>query len=154
MDVHGLLAPAVGDPPDLSEQLALGDDLTGPCHEVGQQVELAGAELQRLPVELSGAPTRIKPQSTDGQLGVGGAGRRTAQDCADPRVEGVGREGLDHVVVGAGVQCPDDLLVVVAGSGDDDRGAADGTEHAQQLDAIEVRQAQVEDDHVRLAADR
>ena len=44
--------------------------------------------------------------------------------------------------------------VVVAGCRDDDRRGTDGAQHAQQPDAVEVGQAQVEDHDVGLAADR
>ena len=63
------------------------------------------------------------------------------------------REGLEHVVVGAGVEGRDDLVVVVPGGGDDDRHRGDGTQHPQQLAAVEVRQPEVEDDEVRAVLD-
>jgi len=53
-----------------------------------------------------------------------------------PRLDLAGPEWLDHVVVGAGVEHPDDLGLVVAG-GDDDHGhRADRADHPQCLVAL------------------
>ena len=67
----------------------------------------------------------------------------------DPRLELAGLERLEHVVVGAGVERLHHALVVVPRGGHDDRHRRDRAQHPQQLAAVEVGQAQVEDDEVR-----
>ena len=76
--------------------------------------------------------------------GRGGSARRAALRCA---------EGLDDVVVGARVEHRDDLGLVVAGSGDDDRDPADAAEHPQYRGAVDVGEPEVEHDDVRAVPD-
>ena len=85
--------------------------------------------------------------------GVGGTGR-AAQHRPDARLELAGLERLEHVVVGAGVERLHDAVVVVPGGGDDDRHRRDRAQHPQQLPAVQVGQAEVEDDEVGALLDR
>ena len=55
----------------------------------------------------------------------------------------------DNTTVGAQVQGPDDLLLVIACRRDDDGHRAHGTQHRQDCEAIDVRQPEVEHDDVR-----
>ena len=119
-----------------------------------QQVELAGRQLQRAPVDAGLPGARVDPQPADHDLGVRGVlARPAAQDRADPRVELRGAEGLDDVVVGTRVEHRDDLGLVVAGRGDDDRDPADAAEHPQYGCAVDVGEPEVEHDDVRAVPD-
>jgi hypothetical protein len=139
VDVDGLVRAAVGQLPDLGEQLAFAHDAAGAGGEVVQQVELAGRQLQGTAVDAGLPRARVDPQAADDDLGVRGTLAGPApQDGADPGVELGGAEGLDDVVVGARVEHRDDLGLVVTGRGDDDRDPADPAEHPQRRGAVDV----------------
>ena len=152
--VDGLVGPAVGRLPHLGEQRALRDDLTRARHEVGEQVELPRPQIE-LPAGQHRRPrAHVDVEVADREPGVRAVGRAgAAQHGPDPGVELVGAERLDDVVVGAGVEGGDDRPVVVAGRGHDDRHRADRPQHAQQRRAVEVGQAEVEDDEVGALVD-
>ena len=73
---------------------------------------------------------------------------RSAQDGTDARVELIGGERLDEVVVRARVEQADDLVLLVAGGRDDHRNLAHGTQHLEHLSTIDVGQTEVEHDDV------
>ena len=84
-----------------------------------------------------------------GRLAVAGSGAAGApQHGGHARGQVLDGERLGQVVVGAVVEEPHDLRLVVAGRGDDHGGVADAAEQPQRLEAVEVGQAQVEDDEV------
>jgi hypothetical protein len=120
-----------------------------------QQVELARRQLQRAAVHARLPAARVDPQPADHDLGVVRVvpAATAAQHGADARVELRRAERLDHVVVGARVEHGDDLGLVVAGRGDDDRDPADPPQHPQHRGAVDVGQPEVEDDDVRTTAD-
>ena len=79
----------------------------------------------------------------------GGAARRpAAQQGADPGEQLAALEGLDQVVVGAAVEAVDAVLGLGAGGQHQDRHVAVGAQAAADLDPVEARQAEVEDDQV------
>ena len=67
-----------------------------------------------------------------------------AQQRGDPGRQVLAGERLDHVVVGAVVEQPDDLRLLVPGGRDDDRGRGDRAHHLQRLAAVQVGEAEVE----------
>jgi hypothetical protein len=74
--------------------------------------------------------------------------RQPAGDGTDPGKEFVDTEGFGDVVVGAGIE-GGDLSGAVAASGEDhDRDRGPGAQLADDLDAIEVGEAQIEHDQV------
>ena len=123
--------------------------------EIRQQVELLGGEVDRPAGQGHPAGPRVHDEVGDRDRrarGVGGTGR-PPQDGADARLELAGLEGLEHVVVGTGVQRLHHAVVVVPRGRHDDRHRRDRAQHAQQLPAVEVRQAEVQDDEVRAVLD-
>ena len=77
-----------------------------------------------------------------------------AQQRGDPGRQVLAGERLDQVVVGAVVEQPDDLRLLVPGGRDDDRRRGDRAHHLQRLAAVQVGEAEVKDDHVgRIVAD-
>jgi hypothetical protein len=150
VDVDGLVRAPIRQAPDVGQQVAPGDHLAGVQRQVVQQVELAPAEVQPRPVQGGLVPGRVQPQAADLELAsvrrpaLGGA----AQDRPDPRVDLAGPERLDHIVVGARVQHPDDLCLVVACRDHHHRYRADRAHHPQRLVAAETGQAEVEQDQV------
>ncbi|GDY53890.1 hypothetical protein SVIO_045130 [Streptomyces violaceusniger] len=57
-------------------------------------------------------------------------------------------ERFDQVVVGAVVEQPDDLALVVTGGGHDDRHIGDAAQHLERLRPVQIGQAEVQDDDV------
>ena len=147
--VEGLVRADVRLPPDGHEQLGPGHDPAGALGEIAQHVELLARQPQRLPVEAGGAGAGVDAQRTHLQRRRRSRLDRpaTAQDGGHPGQHVGGRERLGHVVVRAGVEQPDRLVLAAAGGGDDDRHGADRPDHHQRVGAVHVGQSQVEDDH-------
>ena len=77
------------------------------------------------------------------------------QERADACVDLLGRERFHDVLVGARVEQPDDLLLAVARRTDDHRHAAHRAHHLEQISAVDVGEAEVEDDDLgRFVDDR
>src|SRR5690606_1266303 len=123
--------------------------------QVGEQIELAAGQRQLPAGQVRRARGGVDVQVADvqrrrpGRAGVGGC--RAAQHGAQPGGELTAGERLDQVVVGAGVEQPDDLGVVVPGGGDQHRDAGYPADHAQHVEAVQVGQAEVEHHDVRRA---
>ena len=78
-----------------------------------------------------------------------GAAVDAAQQGAQPRAQLAQREGLDQVVVGAGVEALDAVVDRVARGEHEHRGAVAGLAHAPaDLEAVDAGHAHVEDDGV------
>ena len=79
--VDGLVRSAVGQPPDVGEQVTAGHHLPGPQCQIVQEVELAAAEVERRAVQGGLMPVRVQPQPADrqqaGRPGSPGAARRS-----------------------------------------------------------------------------
>ncbi|MNY11403.1 hypothetical protein D3C86_1444310 [compost metagenome] len=120
-----------------------------------QHRELARRQLQRLAIDEHAAVVAGQPQAAQAHvaLGRGLAMLAAAQQHAHARFQLGQREGLDEVVVGAGVEAGQLVFEFVAGGKDDDRrGAVAGAVAGQQRHAVDAGQAQVEDDEVVLLA--
>ena len=65
VDVDGPVGAAVRLPPNLGEQLALGDHLARPVGQGEQQVELLAGELERRSVECRGAGALVDDEVAD-----------------------------------------------------------------------------------------
>jgi len=150
VDVDRLVGATVGLPPHLREQLTTADDLGRAARQVSEEVELQAREVEGLPVERGHPPVRVDGQAADLHEGAGAraGGRAAPEDGADARVELRGRIGLDHVVVGAGIEQPHDLRFVVPRRRDDHRHRGHATDHAEDVGPVEVRQTEVEHDDV------
>ena len=139
--------------PHPAQQLLLAERLAGVGGEEGQQVELPRGQAQRLAVQLSLARRRVDDQRPDGD---GRAQQRriaeplgAAEQRLDPQYQLARREGLDHVVVGAGLQPDQPVLLLAAGRQHHDRRVvAESAAAAQQLQTGQARQHDVQDHHV------
>ena len=76
--------------------------------------------------------------------------RGVTQGDAHPGQQHLHDERLGDVVVGAVVEGGDHPALVAVGGDDDDRAAVGGPQPAAQLDAVEVRQPEIEDDELRV----
>jgi len=153
VDVDGLVTTSVGLVPDIGEELSLGHDPPEVGCQVVQQVELLAAQKQVSISERGLTSGRVDPKGPDRDRQRFGVLPRSPQDRPETRLELPGGEGLDDVVVGSRVEGLNDPAFVISGSDDDNGDRAHGPEHAEQVDAVDVRQAEVQQDDVRLLSD-
>ena len=89
----------------------------------------------------------VQPQVADGDRRLA-ARRAAAQQRAQARQQLLALERLDEVVVGAGVETLDARLDGVAGGEYQDRHVVALAQRLGDLDAVELRQAEVEDHQI------
>ena len=154
VDVDGAVRTAPGQLPDLAEQIALADDLAGAAGQREQQLELLAGQLDRTAVDGHLVAAGVDDEPADGDHRVLVGASHPPQHGPDARVELRGGERLDHVVVGAEVEHAHHLGLVVARGGDDHRHVADGAQHRQDVGAVDVGQAEIEQHDVGLRLDR
>src|SRR4051812_36871968 len=154
------LAPQVGDEdvdrvrrrhrvvaPDLVEQALAGDDEALVAHQELEQLELPISQLDFPLAAADLAGVGIEDEVA--YLHRGGATRGTApQQRPDPRQQLLALERLDQVIVGAAVEAGDAVLGLGAGGQHQDRHVAIAAQAPTDLDPVESRQAEVEDDEV------
>jgi hypothetical protein len=116
------------------------------AREVGEQPVLVRGELHGIVRDRDAAGARVEANGAADDFARGMPGR-SSQDGADAGEKLLHVEGLRHIVVGAGVEALDLVAPAVAGRQDDDRrldaGAPPAVEHG---DAVDLRQAEIEDD--------
>src|SRR5262245_19699890 len=109
VDVDRPVATAPRQLPHLGENFALRHHLPGLAGQCQQQVELLAGQFDGATVDGDLAAARVDPQPADHEGGLGPVRRTgTPQHRADPGVQMRCGERLDHVVVGARVEQPDD----------------------------------------------
>ncbi len=136
--------------PDVVEDLRLRQHPAGVVHEVAQQLELGGRQRHESAGATHLVALLVEFEVGEGELGRGGllAGR-TAKDRPDPSGQLLKAERLGHIVVAAERQAPDLVVGGVAGGQEDDGRAHTAVAHApDHLEAVEVRQHDVEDHEV------
>jgi signal transduction histidine kinase len=145
--VEGLRRTEPVRPPDRVHQLLSRDDDAWPSGELGEDAELLHREVQ-LGGALPGPATlEVEVEIVHAEVDCGGR--------AEPRPypsEQLGQpEGLGHVVVGAGVERLDRVQLVTPPGQDEDLDIRRlGADEATDVDAVTVRQAEVEDDELGL----
>ena len=115
------------------------------CHSVGVSRTSAGRVVDPLRREVDREVLGL-----DGRFLLGR--RRPAQRSPEPGQELVHPERLRHEVVGPGVERSDLVALGLADRQDDDRDCAPAAQAANDLDAVDPRQAEVEHDDVGVVA--
>ena len=120
--------------------------------EVVQQVELAGVSSSSRPSRVTVRPDGSMTSPADLDGGVLGVLllRHPSKNGTHPGVQRRRREGLGDEVVGAGFERSHQGGLVVARRHHDHRHGRHRPQHAQQLDAVDVREPEVEDHEVDL----
>src|SRR3954453_5069985 len=135
--------------PDLLEEALARDDDALVAHDVLEQLELALGQLDRALAALDLVRVGVQRQVGDDERRA--APRRpAAQQRAQPGEQLLALERLDEVVVGARVEALDARLDGVARGKHEDRHVVGRAQPARDLDAVELRQAEVEDHEVRM----
>ena len=123
-------------------------DLTDAPQEDLEQIDLAAGEIERAPLDRGRARRRVEGDATGLENGAERRARPPQQSPAAGE-EFLHLEGLDDVVVGAGVETGDPLVERTTRRGDDHRRRKPGRPAPPQpIDAVAVGQAEIEDDDV------
>jgi len=141
--------------PDFLEELVAGADLAAGAGEAEEEVELDGGEGEGAVVEggaarggddAEGAEYDIA--SDGGEGGGGGLALGAAGDGAEAGEEFAGGEGLRQVVVGADFEADDPVGLVAPGGEHENRDVGPGADAAEDFEAIDAGEHDVEDDGV------
>src|SRR6478752_1467282 len=133
--------------PDLFEEALARHDDPLVAHQVLEQLELALRQLDHAIATRDLVRVRVQREVGDDQRG--GAARRAApQQGAQPGQQLLALEGLDEVVVGARVEPLHAGLDRVARSQHQDRDVVGAADLLGDLDPVDLRQPEAEDDHV------
>src|ERR1700730_10442497 len=140
--------------PHLLQELLLGHELAPVADEDLDDRPLGGSETDLVPV----APHLLGCE-VDGEVGRRDDRclldrRRPAQRGPEAREQLVHAEGLGDVVVGAGVERGDLHGFGVAGGEHDDRHVAPPAQRSGDVDAVDVGQAEIEDNDVGMVTGR
>src|SRR3954469_2504875 len=133
--------------PDLLEEALARHDDALVAHEVLEQLELALGELDGAVAARDLVRVRVQGEVGDDERRAA-ARRSAAQQGAQAGEQLLALERLDEVVVGAGVEALDARLDRVARGEHQDRHVVGGPQAAGDLDAVDLRQPEVEDHEV------
>ena len=150
VDVDRALRAAIRLTPDVGKNFLLAHDLPGALSKEPEKVKLLARQVNHRPVAGDYSAAWVDGQPGDRDRGRASLTRGSTQDRADARVELRNAEWLDHVVIGAGIEGLDRGFLGVAGGRDDDGNRADRAQHRQHLQPVNVGQAKVKEDKIRL----
>ena len=150
-------------PQRVEERLARDHD-AGLAREQRQQVELEGRQVHGLAVHADEAPSLVDLQACGRRArrarcsaptvdaGCRLPGARPPEQGLDPGHDLARREGLHEVVVRAHREAHDPVDLLAAGREHQHVGVGEGAQPPADLDAVEARQHDVEDDDVGVEA--
>ena len=137
---------------DRVEQLPAREHAPGLAREGGEELELGRRQGDGPATHGDPMPPQVELEVADDEpLGRSGGVLGPAEDGPDAGDELLRAERLDHVVVGAELEAGHPVGLVAAGGEDHDRDHRVAAEGADDVEAVDLRQAQVEDDRVGLA---
>ena len=150
-----LVVPADAGAPELLHHGLVGEYLPGVPAEQRHDLVLVRRQVRVLAGEKDAVLVVVDAQVADavlprhGQSVARAVGARVTQRRADAREQLHRAEGLGQVVVGAHVECGRLVDLRTAGRDDDDRHPAPGADGADDLAAVHIRQAEIQQQQVR-----
>src|SRR4051794_23113211 len=133
--------------PDLLEQALAGDHEPLVAHQVLEQLELAVGQIYGPVAAVDLSRVGVEPEIADGERGAP-TRWAAAHQRTEPRQELSALERLHQVVVRPGIELADAVIELRPGRQDQDRDVALAAQAAQDLGAVELRKAEVEDDEI------
>ena len=121
--------------------------------EQTQQLVFDGREADLLSVQTDAAGGIVDAQGAVSEDGRGGIGRRGIEPPQrDPQAGQKlrNRKRFCQIVIRAGIQGVDLIGILAAGADDDDGHVRPGAYPADDLDAVQVRQTEIQQDDVRI----
>ncbi|CDJ99736.1 Transcriptional regulator (modular protein) [Microbacterium sp. C448] len=137
--------------PDVVEDLSLRQHAVGVEHQVAQQLELGGAEVDRDLADLDVVRVLVHRQLAGADHGLFVGLHGAAEDGLDARDDLVEAERLGDVVVTAGVQTLDLVFGLVLGGQEQNGGGVAGASQALgDAEPVHIGQHDVEHDQIGL----
>jgi hypothetical protein len=136
--------------PDILEDHGAGDDAAGVAAKVLEEDELLGSELEELAGARSFAAEEVELKIKNMEAGcLPRGGRVAAEKIAQAGEEFSKREGLGEVVIAALFQAADAIVDGAASREDEDGSAhADLAKTKDEVNAVHVRKAEIDDEDV------
>ncbi|MNG99296.1 hypothetical protein D3C79_584620 [compost metagenome] len=157
MGIHRVFIPLVLIAPHLVQQAKAGEHLARMASEEIQQVKLARRQIDRLPIQLHFAGYGVYGQAVKAQRAgvhtqVAAHRLLAAEQRFDPRHQFQHRKGFGQVIVGTQLQPQHAVYLAGARADDDDRRVARHVARpAADLQPVDARQHQIEDQRVPAA---
>src|SRR5262249_25515412 len=126
--------------------------LAGMLNEDAQQLVFLGRQLDLLVADLDDAPYEIDGEIADTKNRTLSLNVKLVPKCgAHPGKEFIHAERLRHVVVGSEIECVDfDGLIATARQNDNRHAFIARADRHQQVEALDVRQSEIENNQIRL----
>jgi hypothetical protein len=134
--------------PHTVQDLAVGQDLSGVGHEQAQQGVLDGGEVDDGPAASDDPRGEVDLDGATGEEGLGRGGEAASGGGTDAGEELGAAEGFGDVIIGAGVEGGDLVVFAVVDGEDHDGDGAPFADASEDGQAIEIREAEVEEDEV------
>jgi len=142
---------AVFVPPDLGEQLFVGDHPACVLDKVVEKAELSGAELDQLVVDPYLPSVEVNPQAlidTDGLVDRRGGRLGATENGLYAADHLPWAEGLGDVVVGAELKAPNTVILLALGGEHDDGHTRDLADKTQRVEPVQIGHHDIQENQV------
>lgn len=134
--------------PDAVQDLPMGEHLSGVGHEQAQQGVLDGGQVDDGSAASDDPRGEVDLDGATGEQGLGRSGEAASGGGTDAGQEFGAAEGLGDVVISTGVEGGDLVVLAVVDGEDHDGDGAPFADASEDGEAVEVREAEVEEDEV------
>lgn len=135
------------------EELFAAENAAAGAHESEEHVELDGGEVDAGAVAAGDALMGVDGDADGFEEGTTGGGAGAADEGVETGEEFAVGEGLGDVVVGAAVEAGDAFLFAATGGEHHDGDVAAGADAAEDFEAVDAGEHDVEDDDVDAGAE-
>ncbi len=147
MNVQGLARSMPDRIPHSREQFLARYDAAGFFGEDSEKIELLRGEIHHLSIACRPAAGSIHDDAAGRKAGFNPS---PSTDCADARAQLADRERLDDVVVRSQFKTDDTIGLIAARGDDDDGNVGDSPKRTEDVEAIVIRESEIEQDDVCL----
>src|SRR6266478_10073304 len=138
--------------PQFPQQKSVRQHLAGMLNEYAQELVFLRRQLDLLIADLDDAPYEINREIADTKNRTFSLNVKLVPKCgAHPRKEFIHAERLRHVVIGSEIECVDFHGLIATARQNHDRYAFVAcADRPQQVEALDVRQSEIENNQIRL----